>query len=146
MEQLAIILGGEMGRLPTIYLGIPRGTKSKSKGIWDSLLEKCEKTLTMWKSQYLSLGRRLTLVNAILDALPTYMLSLLPFPSSVIQRLDKIKRSSLWQENKEKIVLHLVKWKDIIRSKKQGGLGIWKSKHQCKAFKIKWLWRYAQEP
>ncbi|WMV24198.1 hypothetical protein MTR67_017583 [Solanum verrucosum] len=38
------------------------------------------------------------------------------------------------------------KWKDIIRSKKQGGLGIRNLKHQGKALKIKWLWRYAQEP
>lgn len=43
MEQLAMILGGEVGRLPTIYLGMPLGAKSKSKGIWDSGLEKCEK-------------------------------------------------------------------------------------------------------
>ncbi|KAG5576901.1 hypothetical protein H5410_057035, partial [Solanum commersonii] len=85
-------------------------------------------------------------VNAIFDALPTYMLSLFPFPSSVVQRLDKIKRSSLWLENKEKKVFYLVKWMDIIRSKKQGGLGIRKLKHQCKDFKIKWLWIYAQEP
>uniref|UniRef100_A0A0V0HEM3 Putative ovule protein n=1 Tax=Solanum chacoense TaxID=4108 RepID=A0A0V0HEM3_SOLCH len=31
MEHLPIILGGEVGRLPTIYLGMAQGTKSKSK-------------------------------------------------------------------------------------------------------------------
>uniref|UniRef100_A0A0V0IY30 Putative ovule protein n=1 Tax=Solanum chacoense TaxID=4108 RepID=A0A0V0IY30_SOLCH len=35
MELLAIILGGEVGNLPTVYLGMPLGAKSKSKGIWD---------------------------------------------------------------------------------------------------------------
>ncbi|WMV09233.1 hypothetical protein MTR67_002618 [Solanum verrucosum] len=95
MELLAIILGGEVGNLPTIYLGMPLGAKSNSKGIWDSVLEKCEKKLTGWKSQYLSLGGRLTLINAVLDALPTYMLSLFPIPPGVIQRLDKAPQT-LW--------------------------------------------------
>lgn len=81
MELLAIILGGEVGKLPKVYLGMPLGAKSRSKGIWDSVLEKSEKKLSRWKSQYLSLGGRPTLTNAVLDALPTYMLFLFPIPS-----------------------------------------------------------------
>ncbi|TMX05228.1 hypothetical protein EJD97_000612, partial [Solanum chilense] len=48
----------------------------------------------------LSTGGRLRLVNAVLDALP--MLSLFPIPLAIVQRLDKIRRSFLWQGNKEK--------------------------------------------
>jgi len=102
------------------------------------------KNLTTWKSQYLSLGRSLTLVNAVLDALPTYMLSLFPIPSSVVQTLDSSGGPSYGKETRKKEFS--TKWKDIIRSKKQGGLGIRNLKHQGKALKIKWLWRYAQEP
>ena len=50
--------------------------ESRSKGIWNTVLEKCEKKLVNWKSQFLSLGGRLTDVNSVLDALPTYMMSL----------------------------------------------------------------------
>lgn len=45
---------------------------------------------------------RLTLINSILDALPTYMLSLFNILQVVVQRLDKIRRNFLWQGNKEK--------------------------------------------
>ncbi|WMV32996.1 hypothetical protein MTR67_026381 [Solanum verrucosum] len=48
--------------------------------------------LARWKSQYLSLGGRLTLINSVLDALPTYMMSLFPIPPGVINRLDSIRR------------------------------------------------------
>ncbi|KAF3652347.1 hypothetical protein FXO37_17559 [Capsicum annuum] len=89
---------------------------------------------------------RLTLINAVLDALPTYMLSLFPIPSGITQRRDKIRRTFLWQGNKEKSASHLVKWKDITRSKRQGRLGIKNLKHQSKALKLKWLWRYSHEP
>lgn len=50
IELLATILGGEVGNLPTVYFGMPLGAKSKSNGIWDSILEKCEKKLSRWKS------------------------------------------------------------------------------------------------
>ncbi|WMV19021.1 hypothetical protein MTR67_012406 [Solanum verrucosum] len=82
----------------------------------------------------------------VLDALPTYMLTLFPIPAGVVQRLDKLRRGFLWQGNKKRKGYHLVKWKVMITGKKQGGLGIKNLKNQSKALKLKWLWRYAHEP
>ena len=45
-EVLTRTLGGKVGELLTTYLGMPLGAKSKSKGIWNGVLEKCEKRLT----------------------------------------------------------------------------------------------------
>ncbi|WMV37954.1 hypothetical protein MTR67_031339 [Solanum verrucosum] len=146
MELLASVIGGEVGALPAIYLGMPLGAKSQSKEIWNTVLEKCEKKLVRWKAQYLSKGGRLTLINAVLDALPTYMLTLFPIPAGVVQRLDKLRRDFFWQGNKKRKGYHLVKWKVMITGKKQGGLGIKNLKNQSKALKLKWLWRYAHEP
>ena len=145
INLLASILGGEVGTLPSIYLGMPLGANSRSKEIWDNVLERCERKLSRWKAQYLSRGRRLTLINAVLDALPTYMLTLFPIPAGVVQKLDKIRRTFFWQGNNTRKGYHLVKWKELISSKKQGGLGIKNLKNQSKALKMKWLWRYAHE-
>nr|XP_009800410.1 PREDICTED: uncharacterized protein LOC104246308 [Nicotiana sylvestris]XP_016445624.1 PREDICTED: uncharacterized protein LOC107770805 [Nicotiana tabacum] len=145
MEQLSLVVGGEVGSLPSIYLGMPLGARSKSKEIWNSVIEKCVKKLSRWKTQYLSMGGRLVLINSVLDSIPTYMMSLFPIPGGIIQRLDKLRRSFLWQGNKEKKVFHLVKWKSIIVMKRQGGLGIKNLKNQRKTLKMKWLWRYSQE-
>lgn len=46
------------------------------------------KELANWRSQYLSLGGRVTLVNIVLDALPTYMMSLFPIPVNAVDILD----------------------------------------------------------
>lgn len=96
MNWLAALLGGENGSLPTFYLGLPLRDKSKSIEIWDSVIEKCEKKVARWKTQYLSLGGRLTLINSVLDVLPTYMTSLFSIPPRVIKRLDNIRKESLW--------------------------------------------------
>ncbi|WMV37015.1 hypothetical protein MTR67_030400 [Solanum verrucosum] len=102
MEALNIFLGGQVGALPTTYLGMPLGAKSMSKEIWSSVIEKCEKKLARWKGQYLSLGGRVTLINSVLDAMPTYMMSLFPIPVGVTDRLDRIRRKFLWQGNKDR--------------------------------------------
>lgn len=48
------------------------------------------------------------LINSVLDAIPTYRLSIVHVTQSVVQRLDKIKRNFTWQVNKEKKEFHLV--------------------------------------
>lgn len=52
ISTLANILGGKIGELPTTYLGMPLGAKSKSMNIWNSMVERCEKKLVNWRSQY----------------------------------------------------------------------------------------------
>ncbi|KAF3621261.1 hypothetical protein T459_34875 [Capsicum annuum] len=82
-----------------------------------------------------------------LDALPTYMMSIFPIPDGIIQRLDKIKRDFLLKGIKESDnVQHLVKWKKGSLGKKQGRLAIRNLKLQSEALRLKWLWRYSQEP
>lgn len=103
--------------------------------IWNFVLKKCG-SLSRWKPLYLSLGGRLALINVVLDALPTYMIPLFP----TLQ-----ESYFFWQEKNEYRVFHLVKWNSLPKSKSQGGLGIRNLKHQSKAIKLKWLWRYSQE-
>ena len=52
IEELTNILGGKVGELPTTYLGMPLGSKSKSKEIWSGVIEKCERELANWKCQH----------------------------------------------------------------------------------------------
>jgi len=116
---------------------------SKSKNIWNAVVEKCGKKLVNWRSQYLSLGRRLTLINSVLDAMPTYMMSLFPLPGNVIEKLDSIRRNFLWQGNGEgEKKYHLVKWEVVTNSKKEGGMGIKNLKVQNQSLLLKWLWRF----
>lgn len=93
IEVPASKLGGKVGELPTTYQGMPLGEKNKSRGIWNRVVEKCEKRLTKWKSRYLSLGGRLTLINSLMDALPSYMMPsflCLPMYLKVLMLLEEI--------------------------------------------------------
>lgn len=58
IQVLAATLGCEVVSLPTTYPGLSLGSKAKAHEIWNRVLERCEKRLAIWKSQYLSMGGR----------------------------------------------------------------------------------------
>ena len=74
------------------------------------------------ESSYISLGGRVTLINSVLDSLPTYVMSLLPMPAKVEERLDKLRRDFLRKGNKEGKDLHLVKRQTAQLHKQSGGV------------------------
>lgn len=47
-------------------------------------------------------GGKLTLINVVLDALPTYIVTLFPLPEGVVERLEKLRREFFGQGNKKK--------------------------------------------
>ena len=64
VEELADEFGYKVGNLPpSTYLGMPLGAPFKSVGAWDGKEERFRKRLAMWKRQYISKGRRITLIR-----------------------------------------------------------------------------------
>nr|XP_009785833.1 PREDICTED: uncharacterized protein LOC104234042 [Nicotiana sylvestris] len=74
LEELADIMGCDVGSFPTTYLGLPLGARYKVAEVWSGVIEKVEKRLATWQMQNLSMSGRLTLVNSVLDSLPTYIM------------------------------------------------------------------------
>ena len=148
MEYLNAILGGEIGVLPTAYLGMPVGASSQSYEIWNKVVEKCEMKLARWKSQYLSRGGRHTLINSVLDALPTYMMSV--FPIQFRESLAESHWHSLTDWTKSKFCGREIMRKRVItwlygmlyqwvRDKGDLVLKTWKIKAMVKSGILKWL-------
>ena len=54
------------------YLGIPIGANPRLSEIWDPIIRKCETKLARWKQRYIYFGGRVTIINAVLTALPIY--------------------------------------------------------------------------
>ena len=65
LQSLVRILGCKVDHLHTTYLGMPLRHNHKELEIWDGIIEKTEKKLANWKTQYISLGGRVTLINCV---------------------------------------------------------------------------------
>ncbi|KAM3327437.1 hypothetical protein P3S67_002563 [Capsicum chacoense] len=85
LEELAGILGCDIGSFPTTNLGLPLGATFGSTFIWNGVIEKFEKKLASWQMQYLSMGGRLRLINNVLDSVPTHCMTLFPIPSKILK-------------------------------------------------------------
>lgn len=77
-----------LGLLPVSYLGIPLCSRRPRRQDWEGLILKVKSRLSTWKVQHLSLGGRLTLVNSVLSAIPTYWMSIFRLPCWVTKKID----------------------------------------------------------
>ena len=137
VSLLADSVGCEVGAWPINYLGLPLGGNPRSRSFWDPVISKVAKRLDSWKRVFLSKGGRLTLIEAVLYAIPTYYLSLFRLLLRVSKELEKIIRNFLWKGADGDWGDHLVSWKMISRSKRKGGLGIGNLRCKNKALLFK---------
>lgn len=97
VHQLAATLSCKVGSFPGAYLGLLLCSGKAGKSIWNPLVERVEKRLSVWNAKYLSLGGRITLTKAVLSSLSVYYLSVLKCPASFASRIEKLGRDFLWQ-------------------------------------------------
>ena len=72
-------------QFPFCYLGIPIDVNPKTRVVWDLVIRKFEDRLNRWNKRNISMAGRLTLIKAVLTALPLFYLSFFrPLKQSLI--------------------------------------------------------------
>ncbi|KAL8521075.1 hypothetical protein ACS0TY_011571 [Phlomoides rotata] len=79
MENLGVEIGCEVGKTPFSYLGLNVSFNHRKISAWDNLVDRVKKKLEKWNGKHISFTGRITLVQAVLSAIPTYCLSLFLF-------------------------------------------------------------------
>ncbi|KAH1203108.1 putative ribonuclease H protein [Glycine max] len=142
----AAYLNCDLLQLPFCYLGIPIGVNPRRTAVWDPIIRKFEAKLSKWNQKNISMAGRITLINAVLTALPLFFLSFFRAPSAVINRLSTIQRHFLWGGNREGKKIAWVSWTRCCSSRDMGGLGIKDIKVLNKALLFKWKWMLFHQP
>ena len=113
-----------MGSLSSSYLGLPLGAPNKVLSVWDGVEERVRRRLALWKPQYISKGRKITLIKSTMASMPIYQMSLFRMPKVVARRLEKIQRDFLWGGGNLERKAHLVNWEVVRADKEKGELGL----------------------
>lgn len=106
VEDMANVLDREVLPLLISYLGFPLRAKSSSKSFWNPILEKMGSKLAHWKNNYLSLGGKPILLKSVLASMPIYFLSLYQAPTSMLCKMESLKRDFLWGSSQGKRKIH----------------------------------------
>jgi hypothetical protein len=120
-----MLVGCVPAAFPQTYLGLPLTVRKLRVQDLQHLVVKIEKRTHGWKSSLLIRGSRLTLTNVVLSVLPSFAMSVIPLPSTTLDRMNRPRRSMLW---KGKSTCSggdcQVAWHDVCRSREEGGLGV----------------------
>lgn len=88
----------------------------------------------------MSIAGRSTLISSGLNSAPIYHMSIYLLPKTVINELDKVRRTFFWQGVHSKRKYHLVRWTKNCKSNKKRGLGIKDIRKMYLSLLCKW-WR-----
>jgi hypothetical protein len=72
----------------------------------------------------LNLAGRLILTNSVLQAIPTFMMSVFPTPKGILQKIRTIQRDFLWRGAETRKKWALLAWEKVSKPKIKGGPGL----------------------
>ena len=125
VEAVSVTLGCALESFPQNYLGLPLSCDKLNLAAFAPLIAKADRYLSGWRAVLLSAGGCIVLINAVLDSLPTYVMSAMLLPPAVVQALDTMRRAFLWNAAERATGAQcLVAWDSVCRPKGEGGLGI----------------------
>ncbi len=123
--SLATFLHCPYHSFPIKYLGPSLSPRKLRKAEFLPLIEKLDSRLVGWKGLTLSRGGRLVLLNSVISGIPSYFCSAFRLPTWVSCYIDKIRRGFFWRgKNLTSGFYCLVKWGNVCRPKRLGGVGI----------------------
>lgn len=124
------------------YLGIPRVTNPHRCATWVPVLLKLRNKFSIWKGKKVSLGGRVTFINAVMNSLHVFYISFFKSPKRVLKEIVGIQYDFIWGglDSKKKHI-SLVSWSSNYKHKVQGGLRIKFCELLNLAFLRKWAWK-----
>jgi hypothetical protein len=81
---------------PETYLGLPLSCEKLTLVNFSLLIAKVDKYLSGWCALLLSSAGRVVLLNAVLDALPTFGMGALELPPALLRAIEALRRAFLW--------------------------------------------------
>ncbi|GKA38027.1 RNA-directed DNA polymerase, eukaryota, partial [Tanacetum coccineum] len=120
----AASIGCSVMNTPFKYLGVTVGDNMSRHSAWSDVMQKVRSRLSSWKAKTLSIGGRLTLLKAVLGAVPLYFMSIYKAPKGVLHELEKIRNKFFIGADSADRKISWVAWKHVLAGKKRGGLGV----------------------
>ncbi|XP_074302913.1 uncharacterized protein LOC141637248 [Silene latifolia] len=128
------------GHLPFRYLGVPIASKRLSALECDKLVDRVIERIKAVGTRKLSYAGRLVLIKSVLSTLHCYWAKIFILPASILNKVEALCRSFLWQGKESANSPPLISWSTCCKSKKEGGLGIIDLRRWNRAALGKYIW------
>ncbi|GAU35928.1 hypothetical protein TSUD_69610 [Trifolium subterraneum] len=150
-EDLSRILGVKLVLGTGIYLGLPSMVDRSKKAIFSYIKDRIWKRINSWRGRALSKADKEIMIKSVLQAIPSYVMSMFILPDSIIDDIEKIINAFWWRSgntnnNNNNKGIHWLAWERLACPKAHGGLGFRNFEAFNKAMVAKQVWHIVQNP
>ena len=145
-NQISQVMNMQAWNDPGRYLGLPaqwgRSKIAALTWIKESIMAKMEG----WKEKLLNPAGKEVLIKAVIQAIPTYAMSILKFPKKFCDSICARIAKFWWANSGKERGVHWRNWQLLTRSKRNGGLGFKEFSYMNLALLAKQAWRIVNQP
>lgn len=106
MNSGTTFLDCKKGVIPFSFLGIVVGENPRRRKILLKFINNIKSRLSSWKGRNICIGGRVTLINAVLNEMPSFTLSFYKAPSFVLKEIRSLISNFVWCGNVNKRNIH----------------------------------------